>query len=106
VIARDMQVGARRRHGQQREQQQGQKRDAHGSIGNRMGLIGTRLNPSVRGLDGATLALLCWNLVKHPRGLNMLPFYPVLGAGFTCRYLAFATTLVLAETPPTGVRLS
>jgi hypothetical protein len=36
VIAGDMQIGARRRHSQQREQQQGQKRDAHGSIENRV----------------------------------------------------------------------
>ena len=35
VIARDMQVGARRRRDQNREGQQGKGRDAHGSIGNR-----------------------------------------------------------------------
>ena len=35
VITRDMQVGARRRRDQHREEQQGKRRDAHGLIGNR-----------------------------------------------------------------------
>src|SRR3979409_1678366 len=74
VIARDVQIGARRRRGQQREQQQGQERDAHGSIGKPEEPVGTRETRSLSGPDGTTLALLCWNLVKHPhRSKNALP---------------------------------
>jgi hypothetical protein len=32
-----MQIGACRRRGESREQQQGERRDAHGSVGSRMG---------------------------------------------------------------------
>jgi hypothetical protein len=35
MVARDMQVGARRRRDQDREGKQGKRRDAHGSIWNR-----------------------------------------------------------------------
>jgi hypothetical protein len=35
VIARDMQIGTRRRRGQDRKQKQGEERDAHGSGKNR-----------------------------------------------------------------------
>jgi hypothetical protein len=37
VIAGDTQIGARRRRDQKREQQQGERRDAHGPIADRMG---------------------------------------------------------------------
>src|SRR5258705_2858850 len=66
VIARDMEIGARRRRGRKREQQQSERRDAHGSAGNRIEPVGTRESRSLSGPDGTTLAGLCWNLVKHP----------------------------------------
>jgi hypothetical protein len=36
--------------------------------GNRIEPVGTRETRSLSGPDGTTLALLCWNLVKHPHG--------------------------------------
>jgi hypothetical protein len=42
MIARDMEIGAGRRRGGKREQQQGERRDAHGSVRNRIEPVGTR----------------------------------------------------------------
>jgi hypothetical protein len=41
VIPGDAQVGARRRRGQKRRQQQGERRDAHGSFGKPGEPVGT-----------------------------------------------------------------
>src|SRR5437899_12542641 len=67
VIARNMQVGARGARDKDREEQQGKRRDAHGSIANRIAFVRRGISrPVTRGPDSRTLAGLCSDLVKHP----------------------------------------
>jgi hypothetical protein len=89
VIAGNMQIGAGRRCGENRDQQQGERRDAHGSAGNRVGTWKHGKAGSLSAPDGTTLAGLCLKFVKHPRETKNLGsvtifrhFIQVFGSGW------------------------
>src|SRR6266481_8227465 len=69
VIARDVQIGARRRRGEKAKAQQSERRDAHEVMKIRQLF---RTGSQVHGPDQMpksdlkTLAGLCWEFVKHP----------------------------------------
>jgi len=70
VVTGDMQVGAGRACGQIRQENQGNKRDAHGAVGLRQPR--DRCS-SLRGPEGTSLARLCLNFVKHAGGSKSRP---------------------------------
>src|SRR5689334_2569016 len=75
MVARDVQLGARRACGEGKESCEGKKRDAHGVTRYR-NAFETRNCQSRTGPSPKTLAGLCWEFVKYPKVEEKSPLWP------------------------------
>src|SRR5262249_39185156 len=76
VVARDVQVGARRACGNGEESREGKKRDAHGVTRYRNSLLRREIASPDPGPSPKTLAGLCWEFVKYPKPEEKSPLWP------------------------------